>query len=165
MTTSRLNAYLPKALMFCSARSSKRPVSPARRAASPSLRSSGPRMAKGTPSAGSTRALALEVREGLGQLVGHLPLEHRLLADGGHDLERVDLLGADPEAVAARRAQPEVGVVDEVVAAQHLHVQLARAVAAHVLDGADRDALATLVAVAQRLPAVEAGDPLHALSG
>ena len=189
--------------MFCSASSSKRPVSPARRAESPSLRSSGPRMAKSTPSAvmhachgprgvlapgvvggvvadvpehvhrppqpaderhrdarlghpvdplarrlALRVALALQVREGLGQLrwggaveQGQLPRR----ADGARD---VHLPRAQPGAVAAGRADPEVGAGEEFVLEAPLGEQhlLPGQVSPVEGEGADHRARPALVA-------------------
>ena len=85
------------------------------------------------------------------QLGGHRRIGQRSLADRRHDGDHVDLFRADAQAVRARRAQPQVGVGQQLSSGLDLAVDLARSIVAHDVDGAYRHALATAVTPFQRL--------------
>src|SRR5205823_4502789 len=79
-------------------------------------------------------AVAERLLEHVLQLGRHGALADRLLPDGRHDLDHVDFLRADPEAVHAGRAQPQIGVVEQVHAGLDLAVDLAGPVIADEVD-------------------------------
>ena len=73
------------------------------------------------------------------------------LAHSRHDRHHVDLLRADPQAVAAGRAQPQVRVDKQVGAGLDLAVDLAGPVVAHHVDRTDSHALPAAVTPFERL--------------
>ena len=88
----------------------------------------------------------------------HRGTGERGLAHGRHDSEHVDPLRADAQAVAAGRAEPQVGVGHQLGAGLDLAVDLARTIIADHVDGAGRYAPAAAVAPFEGLSAGQRRD-------